>query len=77
MKIMTEEEKQAADTIQQFKDIKKNLKGMSKNQLITTVIQIMGAMAEQIRINKLLQDNINLLMKEEKNEDSISANSTI
>lgn len=57
-KMTPEEAREHAETAQQFRDVRKHLKSQSKNQLVLTVLQLMGALMESQRINKFLNESL-------------------
>lgn len=77
-RMITEEEKKA---IQEMQDLKRDLKMQSKNQLIGTVMNLIGVCVEQMRINKQLNEIMKQNLKNQgeslenssNNADSITA----
>lgn len=65
-----EEAKDAREVMQHQRDLKAHLKSLSKNELIQTVIQIAQALAMQLDTNKTLNENLKILLKEQKNEEN-------
>lgn len=64
-----------AEALHAFRDVKKALKNLSKNQLILLVLQQMNIAVEQQNINKMLMEDLKKIGESNESTNSGSSDS--